>query len=84
MSVNIEGSLPMNRDSTLNYVVLDTDYTNYSLVYSCNPSQQTEAVFLLSRTEYLDRTQYSNLRSMMDMYTNMGFDQIAPTRQDCN
>mmetsp|Transcript_17068 Transcript_17068/g.12134 ORF Transcript_17068/g.12134 Transcript_17068/m.12134 type:complete len:83 (+) Transcript_17068:359-607(+) len=34
---------------TPNYTVIDTDYDNYSLVYTCNWFLQKEVLYILSR-----------------------------------
>jgi lipocalin len=43
-----------------NYIVLDTDYTNYSLVYSCSTRFygliKTEVAWILSRSRTLNQT----------------------------
>ena len=48
-----------------NYIVLDTDYTNYSLVYSCSTTFygliKNEVAWILSRTRTLNQTTVDRL-----------------------
>ena len=51
--------------NSTNYNVIDTDYTTYSLVYSCSLSffgiVKTEVAWILSRSRTLDQTIINNL-----------------------
>ena len=65
--VNFFGKVP----EKANYLIMDTDYDTYSLVYSCNP-QMVPMFWILSRTPTLDQTLLDSLnekaRAMLPNY----------------
>ncbi len=72
-----------------NYIVLDTDYTSYSLVYSCTQSApsifssgKTEYAWILSRQKTLDQATVQRLENML---TSIGVDRskLLVTNQSC-
>lgn len=74
-------------ERTGKYDIWDTDYENYSLVYSCQLippfNKKIENVFILSRTKTLDSTILNKLKSKL---SSNGFDlsQLSVTTQDCD
>jgi lipocalin len=70
-----------------NYIVVDTDYDNYSIVYSCkksnsifNPNSKTEYVWILSRKRTIDEELLDSLlTTLMDLDVNV--DKLTKTDQ---
>lgn len=51
-----------------NYNVWETDYTNYTLIYSCSqksPSLKRELIFIMSRRSTLEKTTIERLKSLL-------------------
>jgi apolipoprotein D and lipocalin family protein len=47
------------------YRVLDTDYLNYAIVYSCNPAIKRESMWILSRARYPDQKYVDHALSLI-------------------
>jgi lipocalin len=57
---------PTNPDG--NYNVWETDYTNYTLIYSCSqksPALKREFIFIMSRSPTLEKTTIDRLKSLL-------------------
>lgn len=71
------------------YNVLDTDYNNYSLVYSCSErsfwffSLKTELAWFLTRSLNLTETTLNTARGKLAMYTDVSKLEMAD-HSDCN
>ncbi|XP_071033743.1 apolipoprotein D-like isoform X1 [Parasteatoda tepidariorum] len=68
-----------------NYWVLDTDYDEYSLVYSCHSVLRlfkTEFVWILSRETALEETARANIYKLLDD-NNIDRKTLLHTEQDC-
>jgi len=68
-----------------NYWVLDTDYTTYSIVYSCFSVFDffnAEFLWILSRTPALENSTHENIYKFLDA-NNINRKTLSPTEQDC-
>ena len=74
-------------DSTGSYIVIDTDYTNYALVYSCNQRipnfLKTEIVWILARSKSLNSTQLDYLYGVMNSF-GLSPSNFETTKQTCD
>mmetsp|Transcript_27241 Transcript_27241/g.19645 ORF Transcript_27241/g.19645 Transcript_27241/m.19645 type:complete len:192 (-) Transcript_27241:91-666(-) len=62
-----------------NYLVIDTDYDNYALVYSCNWLFQKEILYILSRDPTPSEEEYQTyLQKAADALPLYDFDDFAP------
>jgi hypothetical protein len=69
------------------YAVIDTDYENYALVYSCLNFNSKIGVnaFILSRKRYLDGTQVDLLKRILNRKYSTDSSKFQKVEQsDCN
>ena len=86
-AVNFSGDCSQEKMSSvgLNYFILETDYDNYSIVYSCNEVFWglgiVEDLWVLSREPQMDETLWGELKAKIDEWLpnyNRWFFQIKP------
>ena len=57
--------LGLKQPKTSNYMVLDTDYENYSIVYHCRRLTQEQIVQILSRQPEMNRPKFNQILEIL-------------------
>ena len=67
VTFNLWGSAP-DKTSQSNYLILDTDYTNYSIVYTCSESwygNRSESAWILTRDSVISDSTYKEYEAKL-------------------